>query len=211
MDRTTNAIERRWKLFNNLSQDELGTGRWSSCTFCGCSSVGRARPRHGRGHEFETRHPLHFGCVLALRCRATWCWRCGMCAILGQITCSETPHPTGCSRLGTAEVDLHRPRKPEQSGTRRQNKEPSWSSRFEGGNRPQRLGGAGTRDRMERIASLTQWPECRLVEPEVSGSLNARSALDALQRGPKAEGAARALPHEAPDQCRDSSVGRAAR
>ncbi len=37
------------------------------CTFCGCSSVGRARPRHGRGHEFETRHPLHFGCVHALR------------------------------------------------------------------------------------------------------------------------------------------------
>ena len=54
-----------------------------SCTFCGCSSAGRARPRHGRGHEFETRHPLHFGCVLALRCRATWCWRCGMCATQG--------------------------------------------------------------------------------------------------------------------------------
>jgi len=78
--------------------------------FCGCSSAGRARPRHGRGHEFETRHPLHFGCVLSLRCRVTWCWRYGMCATLGQVTCSETPHPTGCSRLGTAEVDLHRPR-----------------------------------------------------------------------------------------------------
>jgi hypothetical protein len=33
-----------------------------------------------------------------------------MCAVLGQITCSETPHPTGCSRLGTAEVDLLCPR-----------------------------------------------------------------------------------------------------
>ena len=54
-----------------------------SCTFCGCSSVGRARPRHGRGHEFETRHPLHFGCVLSLRGRVTWCWRCGMCATQG--------------------------------------------------------------------------------------------------------------------------------
>ena len=32
---------------------------------CGCSSVGRARPRQGRGHEFETRHPLHVGCVRA--------------------------------------------------------------------------------------------------------------------------------------------------
>ena len=78
--------------------------------FCGCSSAGRARPRHGRGHEFETRHPLHFGCVLSLRGRVTWCWRCGMCATLGQATCSETPHPTGCSRLGTAEVDLRRTR-----------------------------------------------------------------------------------------------------
>ena len=51
--------------------------------FCGCSSAGRARPRHGRGHEFETRHPLHFGCVLSLRCRVTWCWRRGMCATQG--------------------------------------------------------------------------------------------------------------------------------
>ena len=44
---------------------------------CGCSSAGRARPRHGRGHEFEARHPLHSGCAHALRCRATWCWRPG--------------------------------------------------------------------------------------------------------------------------------------
>ena len=41
--------------------------------------------------------------------------------------------------------------------------EPSSSSRFEGGNRPQRLGGAGTRHRMECLASLTQRPECRPV------------------------------------------------
>lgn len=79
------------------------------CTYCGCSSAGRARPRHGRGDEFETRHPLHFGCVHALRGHATWCWWPGMCAVLGQITCSETPHPTGCSRLGTAEVDSNEP------------------------------------------------------------------------------------------------------
>ena len=52
----------------------------SARKLCGCSSAGRARPRHGRGHEFETRHPLHFGCVLSLRCRVTWCWRRGMCA-----------------------------------------------------------------------------------------------------------------------------------
>jgi len=70
------------------------------------------------------------------------------------------------------------------------NQKPSSSSRFEGGNRPHRLGGAGTRHRMEFFwgcsstigraaalqaagcrfepchlhhASLTQWPECRPV------------------------------------------------
>jgi hypothetical protein len=26
---------------------------------------------------------------------------------LGLVTCSETPHPTGCSRVGTAEVEMH--------------------------------------------------------------------------------------------------------
>ena len=52
-------------------------------------------------------HPLHFGCVLALRGHTTWCWWSGMCAVLHQTPCSETPHPTGCSRLGTAEVEPH--------------------------------------------------------------------------------------------------------
>ena len=89
----------RWMLFNNLPQVDLGTGRWFALHLCGCSSAGRARPRHGRGHEFETRHPLHFGCVHALRGHATWCWWSGMCAVLGQITCSETPHPTGMPRV----------------------------------------------------------------------------------------------------------------
>ena len=97
---------RRSPLFNKLPQDDLGTGRWFALHLCGCSSAGRARPRHGRGHEFEARHPLHFGCVHALRGHAIRCWWCGMCAALGQATCSETPHPTGCSRVGTAEVDF---------------------------------------------------------------------------------------------------------
>jgi len=35
----------------------------------------------------------------------SWCWRDGMCVVLGQTPCSETPRPTGRSRLGTAEVD----------------------------------------------------------------------------------------------------------
>jgi hypothetical protein len=68
MDRTTDA---RWMLFNKLPRDDHGTGRWFVSHLCGCSSAGRARPRHGRGHEFESRHPLHFGCVLALRRRGS--------------------------------------------------------------------------------------------------------------------------------------------
>jgi hypothetical protein len=95
----------RWTLFNKLPQGSLGTGRRHALHLCGCSSAGRARPRHGRGHEFEARHPLHFGCVFSLCGCVTWCWQCGMCEAVGQATCSETPHPTGCSRLGTAEVD----------------------------------------------------------------------------------------------------------
>ena len=97
---------RRWMLFNKLPQDDFGTGRRPVLHLCGCSSAGRARRFQRRGHEFETRHPLHFGCVHALRGHTTWCWWSGMCAALGQAPCSETPHPTGCSRLGTAEVDL---------------------------------------------------------------------------------------------------------
>lgn len=177
-------------LFNKLPQGSLGTGRRHALHLCGCSSVGRARPRHGRGHEFETRHPLHFGCVHALRGHATWCWWSGMCAVLGQATCSETPHPTGCSRLGTAEVDS-RPRSsaaraaalsaagrafdsspgapPAMSRSSRRPRTPGFQSgnagsnpardarttrspvelTLRGGNRPQRLGGAGTRDRMD--------------------------------------------------------------
>ena len=38
-------------------------------------------------------------------------------------------------------------------------KKPSSSSRFEGGNRPQRLGGAGTRDRMDFSGGVAQHPE----------------------------------------------------
>ncbi len=141
------------------------------CNFCGCSSVGRARPRHGRGHEFETRHPLHFGCAQALRGHATRCGWPGMCAVLGQTTCSETPRPTGRSRLGTAEVELVfsaplQPRRvrldgrghhPFKVGTRVRipHATPEQGTSVEltlrGGNRPQSLGGAGTRHRMDHV------------------------------------------------------------
>lgn len=106
----------------------------------------------GPGHEFETRHPLHFGCVLSLRCRATWCWRCGMCAAQGlshvqRDTTSDGMLAFGHSRSGRV-------------WTRRQHKEPSSSSRFGGGNRPQRLGGAGTRDRMDLLLRSLSGQNC---------------------------------------------------
>ena len=75
------------------------------CNVCGCSSVGRARPRHGRGHEFETRHPLHFGCAHALRGHARVSVASGCARPLARSRAARTPHPTGCSRVGTAEVD----------------------------------------------------------------------------------------------------------
>ena len=133
---TDRATKTRWMLFENSAQDHRGTGRWRFLHKCGCSSIGRARHFQRRGHEFDSRHPLHdatrmwrcrgrrrairkdspppicihFGCAHALRCRTTWCWRCGMCASLEtQVTCSETPHPTGCSRVGTTEVETYAP------------------------------------------------------------------------------------------------------
>ena len=74
----------------------------------GCSSDGSARPCQGRGHEFETRHPLQrFTSGVSWHSLPhEWCARLGMCAARARATCSETPHPTGCSRLGTAEVNL---------------------------------------------------------------------------------------------------------
>ena len=71
-------------------QARPGTGR-GRLARRGCSSAGRARPRHGRGHEFEARHPLHFGCAHALRCRTRRCLRCGMCAALARLRAARHP------------------------------------------------------------------------------------------------------------------------
>jgi hypothetical protein len=78
-DRDTCRVGCR-SLFNKLQRGDAGTGRQVVLATCGCSSVGRARPRQGRGHEFETRHPLHVGCVRAqapVRRRACAWPRCG--------------------------------------------------------------------------------------------------------------------------------------
>ena len=140
------------------------------CTICGCSSIGRARPRLWPRHGFETRHSLYFGCVLALRSRMTWCWRCGMCVAIDQAPCSETPRPTGRSRSGTAEVDLCRVRLDGRGhhsfkvGARVRIPHATPANRnpveltLRGGNRPQRLGGAGTRDRMDLSGGVAQHP-----------------------------------------------------
>jgi hypothetical protein len=61
-----------------------------------------------------------------------------------------------------------------ESRTRCQYKKPSSSSRFEGGNRPQRWGGAGTRDRMEfrsLVNSAARVPAC----PAGSRGFNSRT------------------------------------
>jgi hypothetical protein len=107
-----------------------------------------------------------------------------MCAAGTPVSCSESAlwRKLPPSRWSTTAMRFHDT-----------NNKPSSSSRFEGGNRPQRLGGTGTRHRNlhggvaqleERLpctqqvagsmpvtstiivcssASLTQWPECRPV------------------------------------------------
>jgi hypothetical protein len=111
MDRTTGHGGRS---LTTCSETTSVLADGSPRILCGCSSAGRARPRHGRGHEFETRHPLHFGCVLSLRGRVTWCWRCGMCAAqgLGHVqrdTASDGMLAFGHSRSGTAHALVAQP------------------------------------------------------------------------------------------------------
>lgn len=51
------------------------THRWKGAS-CGCSSIGRALPCHGRGYGFESRHPLHLqGKKLIGRAPAFSRWR----------------------------------------------------------------------------------------------------------------------------------------
>jgi hypothetical protein len=160
------------ELFNNLLQDDPGTGRRSVLHLCGCSSAGRARPRHGRGHEFEARHPLHSGCAHALRCRATWCWRPG-CARswpghVQRDTTSDGTLARGHSRSGFTALVAQQA---EQPSCKRQ---AARSNRRRGHQtRRVRLAGRGHR---------------------------------AFNPGTRVR-----IPHEAPDHCRDSSDGRAAR
>ena len=140
----------RWTLFNKLRETTSVLADGSSCTFADVAQLAEhdhAMRHGGRGHEFETRHPLHFGCVLALRGHTTWCWWSGMCAVIGQFTCSETPRPTGRSRSGTAEVDSPAlvAQQAEQPPCKRQ------------------AAGSNPVTSTNADAPLTQWPECRPV------------------------------------------------
>lgn len=194
----TRRVGCRW-LFNKLQRGDAGTGRQVALATCGCSSVGRARPRQGRGHEFETRHPLHVGCVRAqapVRLRACACPRCGTRAAMRLVHRAPRvwAQPTWIPMSRSSSGPGHRAFNSEITGStpvRDARQEPSALARLEGGNRPQRLGGAGTRHRtLHRGCSsdgrapalqaegrrfeaghlhqfshapLTQWPECRPV------------------------------------------------
>lgn len=107
--RSTRSHHRwRWTLFNKLPQGDTGTGRWFTLQLRGCSSAGRARPRHGQ--DMGSRPVIRSTSGVPVHSEAT---RQGVggpgCArpcIPGcQATCSETPRPTGRSRSGTAEVE----------------------------------------------------------------------------------------------------------
>ena len=60
-----------------------GTGQRIASVACKLLFAG-ARIPQGSGPSSFSFHPIHFGCVDSLRCRAKWCWRCAMCATPGQ-------------------------------------------------------------------------------------------------------------------------------
>ena len=172
MDRTTGF---RWTLFNNLPRDDLGTGRWFRLAFADVAQ--QAERDHAMVEATSSRlvirstsgvsmHSVPRDMVLAVRdVRDLWPGH------VQRDTTSDGMLAFGHSRSGrTTSRSSRRPRTPLfQGGYAGSNpardtktQELSSTSRFESGNRPQRLGGAGTRDRMER-ASLTQRPECRPV------------------------------------------------
>ena len=171
------------------------------CTFCGCSSAGRARRFQRRGHEFEPRHPLHFGCVHALRGHAfmvlvardvrdprpesraarhhirrdarVWAQPKWIHAFVAQ----QAEQPP-CKRQA-ARSNRRRGAPPAMSRSSSWPRTPGFQSGYagsnpardarttrspveltlRGGNRPQRLGGAGTRDRMDFSGGVAQHPE----------------------------------------------------
>lgn len=173
---------------------------------------GDAMCHGGRGHEFETRHPLHFGCVHALRGHAfmvlvardvrgprpepraarhhirrdarVWAqpkWvRPDMKTCLRTSSCLPNRPSSARAWRGTAmSRSSRRPRTPGfQSGNAGSN--PARDARttrspveltLRGGNRPQRLGGAGTRDRMDFSGGVAQHPvEQPPCERQAAGS-----------------------------------------
>jgi hypothetical protein len=147
-----------------------------------------------RGHEFETRHPLHFGCVLSLRRRMTWCWRCGMCATQGlshvqRDTTSDGMLASGHSRSGTTQALVTQqaeqpPCKRQAARSNRRRGAPLLRVRIPHGAPHQKV--------RTSLAQLDQ--ERRSTKPEVARSNRARGAITIRTHQP----------------CRASSTGRAA-
>jgi hypothetical protein len=142
------------------------------------------------------------------------------CARPGRAACSETPTSDGALAFGHSRSGLQTlscssrwPRTPGfQSGdagfesrTRRQdNRKPSSSSRFEGGNRPQRLGGAGTRDRMDFVRGVARHAAHHLRQ--------LHCLVNSAARVPACLAGSRGFDSRTRRQvCRGSSAGRAAR
>jgi hypothetical protein len=155
------ARPRKRRLFNNLPRDGFGTGR---------GFVSQSFAKFGRPARADQACANHFGCAHALRCRMPRCGRRGMCAAPGRGHVQRHTTFDGMLACGHSRSDFSS-RSSSGSGSRAfipgtrvqlphatPVKNPSSSLRFEGGNRPQILGGAGTRDRMEFLASLTQRP-----------------------------------------------------
>ena len=97
---------------NKMPRGSAGTGRMQASQTCGYSSDGRARPRHGRGHGFESRYPLHFRvCPCTTRhARAVGTAKRGCARGRSPCAARAPDRLAGHSRLDTAESGSRRVR-----------------------------------------------------------------------------------------------------
>jgi hypothetical protein len=105
---TTAPLQHRfWRVLFKKSTRHAPGSAGPAYRTCGNSSAGRARRRQRRGHGFDPRFPLHFGCAPALRPAQPWEGPDGMCVIA---TCSERPRAgPGVLALGHSRSGNHRP------------------------------------------------------------------------------------------------------
>ena len=139
----------------------------------------------GRGHEFETRHPLHFGCVHALRGHAVM-------VLVARDVRDPRPEPRAARHHIRRDARVWAQPKWIHAFVAQQAEQPPCKRQAARSNRRRRhhqpcrvrLAGPGHRD----FSPVTRVRSTRAAR------------WTRRRRGPKAEGAARAIPHAMPGQ-----------